>query len=416
MNDGFHQTDASAPGAAIRIFDTTAMSSHASLFVLGGCVLGAVQLLVGIAIGAWLRHANSAADRRGQQDMLQVSLIAKRLQALADEMSSSVGEHQTELNQAARMLTSDKARSQEALAERVVDVIGDIMRANQNLQSKLETAECRLQEQATEIETHISRSLTDPLTGLPNRREFDHRLEERMSAWNRRQEAFALLLIDVDHFKKLNDEHGHLAGDQVLAATGRALRDAIRREDSVARYGGEEFAILLPSTSLEQAARVAKNVREALAKVVVQHGAQRLTVTASCGLSIIQANEQAETLIGRADAALYAAKEAGRNCAFLHDGRECRPADPAHSGSQTAESPAARIVELINSPDLESQLAEDGQGEPASEFGSYLPREEISAELAKTCEELRRFLEERGERSQPGAARQASGVGDGCDA
>ena len=185
-------------------------------------------------------------------------------------MSSSVGEHRSELDHASQLLTSTEARSDEALAELVVDVIGDIVRANQNLQSKLETAESRLQEQAVEIETHISRSLTDPLTGLPNRREFNDRLEERMSAWNRRKEVFSLLMLDVDHFKKLNDQHGHLAGDQVLAAIGRALRAAIRREDAVARYGGEEFAILLPNTSLEQATPVAQNVREAVARVVVK--------------------------------------------------------------------------------------------------------------------------------------------------
>jgi diguanylate cyclase len=376
------------------------MISNTVLLILGGCVLGAIQFMVGIVVGTWLRRADSAEARRGQQDMLQVSLIAKRLQALAGEMSSSVGEHRTELDQATKILAADESRSQEALAELVVDVIGDIMRANQNLQSKLETAESRLQEQATEIETHISRSLTDPLTGLPNRREFNHRLEERMSAWNRRREMFALLILDVDHFKKLNDEHGHLAGDQVLASMGRALRTAIRREDAVARFGGEEFAILLPNTSLEQAARTAKNVRESLAKVVVSHNGRRLNVTASCGLAVIQADEQAETLIERADAALYAAKAAGRDCAFLHDGCQCRPADGHQPKCPTSHSPTASLVELINSPDLETQLAEDAKGEETKEFGSFLPQEEISAELAKTCEDLRRFLEERGMTSE----------------
>ena len=182
---------------------------------------------------------------------MQASLIAKRLQDLADEMSSSVGEHRSKLDQASQLLTSGTDTSDESLAELVVDVIGDVVRANQNLKSKLDTAEGRLQEQAVEIEAHMSRSLTDPLTGLPNRREFNARLEERMGAWNRRRDVFSLLLLDVDHFKKLNDRYGHLAGDQVLATIGRALRGAIRREDAVARFGGEEFAILLPSTSLE---------------------------------------------------------------------------------------------------------------------------------------------------------------------
>jgi diguanylate cyclase len=376
------------------------MISQSLWFILGGCMLGAVQLAVGIAIGMWLRRVDTSEARRGRLDMLQASAIAKRLKALADEMSSSVGEHRSELDQASRLLTSNEARSDEALAELVVDVIGDIMRANQNLQSKLETAETRLQEQATEIETHISRSLTDPLTGLPNRREFNDRLEERMAAWNRRREPFALLMLDVDHFKKLNDEHGHLAGDQMLAAMGRALRAAIRREDAVARYGGEEFAILLPNTTLEQATHVVHNVRASVAQVVVNHNGRQLTVTASGGLAAIQTNEPAESLIQRADAALYAAKGAGRNCAYFHNQGECHPVAGLQSERQKPASPAEKIVELIHSPDLESQLANDSEYPIDKEFGAYLTRDEISAELSQTCEELRQFLEERAHRAE----------------
>ena len=312
------------------------MFSQTLFLVLGGGLLGAVQLAAGIAIGMWLRRSDPSEVHRGRQDMLRANAIANRLKALADEMSSSVGEHRSELDHASQLLTSTEARSDEALAELVVDVIGDMVRANQNLQSKLETAETRLQEQATEIETHISRSMTDPLTGLPNRREFNDRLEERMSAWSRRKEIFTLLILDVDHFKKLNDEHGHLAGDQVLAAMGRALRTAIRREDAVARYGGEEFAILLPNTGLAPAMQVAQNVRDAVARIVVKHNGKQIKITTSGGLAAIQANEQAESLIQRADAALYAAKAGGRNCAYLHDGTGCRPVDggPAASRSQ----------------------------------------------------------------------------------
>jgi diguanylate cyclase (GGDEF)-like protein len=250
-----------------------------------------------------------------------------------------------------------------------------------------------LQEQAVEIEAHISRSLTDPLTGLPNRREFNERLEERMGAWNRRREVFSLLLLDVDHFKKLNDQYGHLAGDQVLASLGGALRGAIRREDAIARYGGEEFAILLPNTSLEQTAPVAQKVREAVARTVVRHDEHTIAVTVSAGIATIQPDERVEALIQRADAALYAAKAAGRNCAFAHDGLECRLADGA---ATAALGPAARLIELINSPDAQKPAQDDGSSEAAKEFGSYLPQETISSTLAETCQELRKFFEQRG--------------------
>ncbi len=326
--------------------------------------------------------------------MIHASEIAKRLQSLADDMSSSVGEHRARLDHASQLLASNEGRSGQALAGLVVGVIDEIVRANYHLQSKLETAESRLQEQAGEIETYISRSLTDPLTGLPNRREFDNRMEERMAAWKRRQEVFSLLIVDVDDFKKLNDQHGHLAGDQVLAAMGRALRAAIRREDAVARYGGEEFAMLLPHTSLEQAVHVAQNVRDAVAQICVEHNGQKLTVTASAGFAMIQPDEQPELLIHRADAALYAAKGAGRNCAFLHDGTTCWPAVGYTPGSRTP-SAAAELIELIQNATSASATAENATGEGASNFGAYLPAEEISAQLAQTCDDLRRFIEER---------------------
>jgi diguanylate cyclase (GGDEF)-like protein len=371
------------------------MISQTLLLILGGCLLGAIQLTAGIGIGMWLRRSKTPARPRGRQEMIHASEIAKRLQSLADDMTSSVGEHRARLDHASQLLSSNEGRSGQALAELVVGVIDEIARANYHLQSKLETAESRLQEQANEIETYISRSLTDPLTGLPNRREFDNRLEERMAAWKRRQEIFSLLIVDVDHFKKLNDQHGHLAGDQVLAAMGKALRTAIRREDAVARYGGEEFAILLPHTSLEQAVHVAQNVRDAIARISVDHNSQQLTVTASAGLAAIQTDEQPELLIHRADAALYAAKGAGRNCAFLHDGTACRPAAGYTPGVTTSPSAAAGLVELINNANSTATTADDANGEGPTGFGAYLPAEEISAELAQTCEDLRRFMEER---------------------
>jgi diguanylate cyclase len=374
------------------------MSSHTLYFILGGCLIGVIQLIAGIALGMWVRRADSAAARRGQHDLMQASLMAKRLKTLADEMTSVVGEHRSKLDQASQLLLSENGTNDESLAELVVDVIGDVVRANQSLRSKLDTAENRLQTQAVEIDAHISRSLTDPLTGLPNRREFNERLEERMSAWNRRREVFSLLLIDVDHFKKLNDRYGHLAGDQVLAAIGRALRVAVRREDAVARYGGEEFAILLPATTLEQSVQVAEKVREAVGRVAVNSNGQQIAVTVSGGLATIEPTERVENLIQRADSALYAAKAAGRNCSFIHNGIDCQPA-----GSESADAPAgpaSRLSELIRSPDAHKQPAQDEQTSQPAEFGAYLPAETISADLAQTCDELRRFMEGRGTRAE----------------
>ena len=237
--------------------------------------------------------------------------------------------------------------------------------------------------------------MTDPLTGLPNRREFNDRLGERMSAWNRRKEVFTLMLLDVDNFKRLNDQYGHVVGDRVLAGIGKALRASVRREDAVARYGGEEFAVLLPSTSLEQAARAAQNVREAIARVAVEHNGRRIGVTVSGGLATIQGNEESESLVQRADAALYAAKAAGRNRVFYHDGTLCRPTAGTPSSQRETNQPTAMMTSPLTTTAEPEPPALAMASELNATDGDYRPNEEISPELAQTCEELRRFVAER---------------------
>src|SRR4051794_15805373 len=197
------------------------MTTHTLLFVIGGFLLWGGQFVVGIALGLWVRES---AGRGHHHDLMQASLIAKRLKTLADEMASSAQEHRSKLDEASKLLTSGDAGKDQVMTELVVDVVGEVVRANQQLQVKLDTAENRLQEQAVEIEAHISRSLTDALPGLPNRREFNTRLEERMAAWNRRREGFSPFLILVHPFQKANDRFRQLAGDHAPATVSRADR------------------------------------------------------------------------------------------------------------------------------------------------------------------------------------------------
>jgi len=361
------------------------MVSQTTLIVLGGCVLGAIQLVAGVAIGIWIHRSRTVEPKGDSDEIQQAKLIAERLKVLADQMSSSAQAHRGQLDQASQYLRSNESVDGTSLAESVVHVIGDIVRANQDLQSQLETAENRLEDQAVEIEAHISRSLTDPLTGLPNRREFNDRLEERMSAWKRRKETFSLLMLDVDHFKALNDQHGHLAGDQVLATIARSLRGAVRREDFVARFGGEEFAVLLPNTSLEQAMLVAEKVREAVAQSVVTHDDKEILVTASGGLAAVDECDTTQSLIQKADAALYAAKASGRNRICIQIG----------SDEFSVNSPN-KVAEFVRADDAEC-VEEFSPAIEASNFGAYLQRDEVSPQLARACEELRRFVDARGD-------------------
>jgi diguanylate cyclase (GGDEF)-like protein len=156
------------------------------------------------------------------------------------------------------------------------------------------------------------RAATDALTGLPNHRAAQDTLKRMVAQSARTVSPLAALLVDLDHFKKINDVHGHERGDDVLAAAGAAFRGVIRESDFVARYGGEEFLLLLPETDEDGALHVGESLRNAIATMSVAELDQ--PVTASVGVAVLPDDAaDAVTLFRAADRALYAAKKHGRN-------------------------------------------------------------------------------------------------------
>src|SRR5690606_24404020 len=144
----------------------------------------------------------------------------------------------------------------------------------------------------------------DGLTGLANRTEFDAALERELSRAQRTGSPLSLVLVDVDHFKRVNDTHGHQVGDEVLRQGGGGLERLVRREDVAARYGGEEFVVLLPGVDAEGGRAFGERVRERLRSDV-----EAVPVTVSAGVASYPENARdVDELVGRADAALYAAK------------------------------------------------------------------------------------------------------------
>lgn len=178
----------------------------------------------------------------------------------------------------------------------------------------------KLLEQAnTQLETL---SLEDDLTGIANRRSFERALSEEWNRAKRHEHSLALILLDLDYFKDLNDRRGHPAGDDCLRRVGAFLAETIRRSgEVVARYGGEEFAILLPGVDGEGAIRVAEALRAGIEDLGVPYGTGHRRVTASCGVAALVPvpDLTAESLVASADRALYAAKHSGRNCVRVAD-------------------------------------------------------------------------------------------------
>lgn len=159
-------------------------------------------------------------------------------------------------------------------------------------------------------------ALTDALTGLYNRRYFDTHFEAQIKRAGETGKPLALLMLDLDSFKTINDTHGHTVGDEVLAETARRLQENLRTVDMVARYGGEEFAVVMPDASVKEATAAAERLRSQIADApfkVSADQASELNVTISVGLAIASHDPDAMDLIKRADYALYAAKRAGRD-------------------------------------------------------------------------------------------------------
>ena len=169
---------------------------------------------------------------------------------------------------------------------------------------------------ATELQRYFERMATvDSLTGLRNRRWLDEAFARQLERSARIAQPVSALMIDLDHFKGVNDEHGHLVGDAVLCQVARVLMATLRPQDLFARYGGEEFAVLLPGLDSAASLAVAERLRQAAMNPSPEAGAAPLPrITISIGLATRRAYEALPELLARADTALYRAKEDGRNC------------------------------------------------------------------------------------------------------
>lgn len=161
----------------------------------------------------------------------------------------------------------------------------------------------------------LTNSLCDQMTKLSNRAAFELAIKRHLGLSRRHGQPVSLLMLDVDHFKSINDRYGHPAGDTCLASIARALKSTLRETDELFRYGGEEFAVLLANTKRDQANLVAERLRLAVTQVTVNaYQCEPFYTTVSIGLATLKADDDRDSFIARADKALYHAKSSGRNC------------------------------------------------------------------------------------------------------
>ncbi|AZV24507.1 hypothetical protein CT157_00305 [Pseudomonas syringae] len=163
------------------------------------------------------------------------------------------------------------------------------------------------------LEEQRQKALIDPLTGLPNRAAWTERLEHEIAQWQQHGNTLSLAMLDLDHFKRINDNYGHLAGDKVLKIIATVLRKRLRGSDFIARFGGEEFVLLLPATPPAVGAKLLESLRASIEACPFHFKGERVTITVSMGLAAFRPGEHSDLVLKRADQALYRAKNAGRN-------------------------------------------------------------------------------------------------------
>ncbi|MCB1841373.1 MAG: GGDEF domain-containing protein [Halioglobus sp.] len=190
----------------------------------------------------------------------------------------------------------------------------ELERLQADLQDANQDLERRVLARTLELELLASQ---DPLTGLSNRRNLMRQLEVELSRAHRYGHPLSLLLLDIDDFKRLNDQHGHQMGDNALRAVSRVLLSESRAADTTGRYGGEEFLILMPETSAQEAANFARRLLDTIRSEVIAAGDQAVSLTCSIGVASARADEDPDQLVNRADQAMYRAKAEGKNTVSL---------------------------------------------------------------------------------------------------
>lgn len=192
----------------------------------------------------------------------------------------------------------------------------DVLRSRDDLQSartQAQAAQQKVMDLEAELQQVSEKVREDELTGALNRRGLDEALQREVSRTGRQTDPLCIALLDIDNFKRLNDNLGHQAGDQALQHLVAVVKDTLRPTDAVARYGGEEFVILLPHTGLDEALQVLARLQRELTRRFFLHNNERVLITFSAGVTLFGAEDTEQTALARADAAMYRAKKAGKN-------------------------------------------------------------------------------------------------------
>jgi diguanylate cyclase len=233
------------------------------------------------------------------------------------KLTEQAGEYEEIVSKSVDKLSDDVSiQDIRSVVDEIIVETKKIGRSGKDAQEKLQDATGELEALKQEFEQAKAAALVDFLTGVANRKAFDGAIKGSVEQAASASEVLSLLMIDIDHFKRFNDEYGHIVGDEVLRLVAKKIKENVRGRDFVARYGGEEFAVILPGTQIGGARTVAENIRSSFSEGKlkrVKTSEYLGTITISIGAAQFRPGESLENFVDRSDQALYAAKEAGRN-------------------------------------------------------------------------------------------------------
>ena len=283
------------------------------LTALISLLAGAASALACVFAVVWRRQQSTrtAIAQRKLEERLAREVL-QNLSCLTTRVAGDVKSHSAQVTDVGHRLAAC-----ESVPGIVNDAVRRLLKANKQIQEKLARTEDQLRDQAVKMESHAVASETDPLTLLGNRLALEQELHRFLKEFHFHGRQFSLVNVDLDEFKRLNDAHGHAAGDEVLVGLAKTLRKSVPENAFVARLGGEEFTILLQDSSLVEACATADAAREAVEATDFSYDGNRLSITASFGVAELRAGEDAASLFQRVDQALCMAKEPRPQCCLL---------------------------------------------------------------------------------------------------
>ncbi len=277
----------------------------------------ALVALLGYLVGRRSLGCTELPMETARRAVERAQSVAEELDKIADSVRRNLSQHQSSVARFRERLDGLTEAEKEAAWRTLCAEAEEILGPTMQLARQIASAYDDLRQQSTYL-MEFSEVRRDPLTGVRNRRGLDETLESLVAMKTRYEQGFSIVVLDIDHFKRINDELGHLTGDRALKDVAALLDENVRQTDLLARYGGEEFVIVMPLTDLAGAGLFAERLRLRVAQLALS--GVRLTV--SGGVAEAIEGEIAESILQRADEALYRAKAAGRNCIFQHTGTQ----------------------------------------------------------------------------------------------